>query len=144
MRKYVYSEIGAARSIKTRDYSYITLRYTKDQVSGVRDNSRRHIKSMTGLGGGVSRSIVTHPHAYSDDQLYDLKADPDAQKNLASRQRHSDTLKRMQELLAGELGKFSRRPYGEILAGGNSIAGGGYADVFETLRKAASDKKKKK
>ena len=144
VRRYVYSEIGAARSIKTKDYSYITLRYTKDQVSGVRHNSRRYIKSMIGLGGGVSRSIATHPHAYSDDQLYDLKGDPDAQKNLASRQRHAGTLKRMQELLAGELGKFSRRPYGEFLGGDNSIADGSYADVFETLRNAASDKKKKK
>ena len=144
VRKYVYSEIGAARSIKTRDYSYITLRYTKEQVSGVRSKNRRHIKSMTGLSGGVSRSIATHPHAYSDDQLYDLKVDAGAQNNLASRQRHAATLKRMQDLLTGELRKFSQLPYGEFLAGGNSISDGSYADVFETLRKTASGRKKKK
>jgi len=144
VREYVYQEIGAARSIKTRNHSYIALRYTKDQVAGVRENSKRHLKSMTGLSGGVSRSIATHPHAYSGDQLYDLKGDPDAQRNLASQRRHAKTLKHMQELLVRELGKFSQRPYGEFFTGGNSIAGGSYDDVFETLRKAASDKKKKK
>ena len=144
VREYVYSEIGAARSIKTKDHSYIALRYTKDQVAGVRDNSKRHLKSITGLSGGVSRSISSHPHAYTGDQLYDLKGDPNAQKNLAPLQRHAATLKRMQDLLIRELGKFPQRPYGEFFTGGNSIAGGSYADVFETLRKAASDKKKKK
>ncbi len=144
VREYVYQEIGAARSIKTRDHSYIALRYTGDQVAGVRDNNRRHLKSMTGLSGGVSRSITTHPHAYSGDQLYDLKDDPDTQKNLASQRRHARTLKHMQDLLIRELGKFPQRPYGEFFTGGNSIGGGSYADVFETLRKAASDKKKKK
>ena len=110
----------------------------------MRNNSRRHIKSMTGLSGGVSRSIATHPHAYTGDQLYELKGDPDEQKNLASLRRHAKTLKHMQDLLVGELGKFPQRPYGEFFTGGNSIAGGSYDDVFEALRKAASDKKKKK
>jgi arylsulfatase A-like enzyme len=144
VREYVYHEIGAARSIKTRDHSYIALRYTRDQVAGVRDNSRRHVKSMTGLSGGVSRSIATHPHAYSGDQLYHLKGDPDAQKNLAAMPRHAKILKHMQELLIAEFRKFPQRPYGEFVTGGDSIGGGSYADVFETLRKAASDKKKKK
>ena len=49
----------------------------------------------------------------------------------------------MQELLIRELGKFPQRPYGEFFTGGNSVAGGSYDDVFETLRKAAADKKKK-
>ena len=144
VREYAYQEIGAARSIKTKDFSYIALRYTRDQVAGVRSNNRRNLKSMTGLSGGVSRSIAAHPHAYTGDQLYDLVSDPDAQKNLASRKRHAKTLKRMQELLIRELGKFPQRPYGEFFTGGNSIAGGSYNDVFETLRTAAADKKKKK
>ena len=110
----------------------------------MRSNNRRNLKSMTGLSGGVSRSIAAHPHAYTGDQLYDLVSDPDAQKNLASRKRHTKPLKRMQELLLRDLGKFPQRPYGEFFTGGNSIAGGSYNDVFETLRTAAADKKKKK
>jgi hypothetical protein len=99
---------------------------------------------MTGLSGGVSRSIVTHPRAYTGDQLYDLKRDPDARKNLAGYPKHAQTLKQLKQTLATELKKFSGRPYGEFVSGGNAVTGGGYDEVFETLRKSAGIKKKKK
>ena len=144
VRKHVYAEIGAARSIKTKTHSYIALRYTREQVAGVRESRRRHLKSLTGLSGGVSRSIATHPRAYTGDQLYDLKRDPDAQKNLAGYPDHVRTLNQLKQTLAAELKKFPDRPYGEFVPGGNAVPGGGYDEVFETLRKAAGDKKKKK
>ena len=144
VRSYVYSEIGAARSIKTKDYSYIALRYTKEQVQGVREENRRYLRGMTGLSGGVSRSIATHPRAYTGDQLYDLKRDPDAQKNLAGYPSHARTLKQLKQTLAAELKKFSDRPFGEFVPGGNAVPGDGYDEVFETLRKAAAEKKKKR
>jgi hypothetical protein len=99
---------------------------------------------MTGLGGGVSRSIATHPRAYTGDQLYDLKRDPDAQKNLVGYPSHARTLKQLKQTLAAELKKFPSRPFGEFVSGGNAVTGGGYDEVFETLRKAAGPKKKKK
>ena len=144
VRSHVYSEIGAARSIKTKDYSYIALRYTKEQVQGVREENRRYLRGMTGLSGGVSRSIATHPRAYTGDQLYDLKSDPDAQKNLAGYPSHTRTLKQLKQTLATELKKFPGRPFGEFVSGGNAVTGSGYDEVFETLRKAAGIKKKKK
>lgn len=144
VRKHVYAEIGAARSIKTKTHSYIALRYTREQVAGVRESHRRYLKSLTGLSGGVSRSIATHPRAYTGDQLYDLKRDPDAQKNLAGYPDHVRTLNQLKQTLAAELKKFPDRPYGEFVPGGNAVPGGGYDEVFETLRKAAGDKKKKK
>ena len=99
---------------------------------------------MTGLSGGVSRSIATHPRAYTGDQLYDLKRDPDAQKNLAGYPNHARILKQLKQTLAAELKKFSDRPFGEFVLGGNAVPGDGYNEVFETLRKAAGIKKKKK
>ena len=144
VRSHVYSEIGAARSIKTKDYSYIALRYTKEQVQGVREENRRYLRGMTGLSGGVSRSIATHPRAYTGDQLYDLKRDPDAQKNLAGYPNYVRTLKQLKQTLAAELKKFSDRPFGEFVPGGNAVPGDGYDEVFETLRKAAAEKKKKR
>ena len=144
MREYVYGEIGAARSIKTKTHSYIALRYTREQLAGVQERQRRELKALTGLSGGVSRSIATHPHAYTGDQLYDLNRDPDAQKNLADQKRHAGTLKQMKQKLAAELKRFPARPYGEFVPGGNALAGGGYDKVFETLRQAAADKKPKK
>ena len=106
VREYVYGEIGAARSIKTKTHSYIALRYTREQVAGVQERQRRELKSLTGLSGGVSRSIATHPHAYTGDQLYDLDRDPDAQKNLADQKRHAGTLTQMKQKLAAELKRF--------------------------------------
>ena len=144
VRKHVYAEIGAARSIKTKDHSYIALRYTREQIAGVKESHRRYLKALTGLSGGVSRSIATHPRAYTGDQLYDLKRDPDAQKNLAGYPRHTRTLRELKQTLAAELKKFPDRPYGEFVPGGNAVPGGGYDEVFETLRKAAGVKKKKK
>ena len=40
VREYVYGEIGAARSIKTKTHSYIALRYTREQVAGVQERQR--------------------------------------------------------------------------------------------------------
>ena len=144
VREYVYAEIGAARSIKTKTHSYIALRYTREQVAGVQEGHRRHLKAMTGLSGGVSRSIATHPHAYTGDQLFDLKRDPDAQNNLATQRRHAKTLNELKQKLTTELKRFPNRPYGEFVPGGNALAGGGYEEVFATLRKAAAGKKPKK
>ena len=144
VRKHVYAEIGAARSIKTKTHSYIALRYTKEQVAGVKERHRRHLKALTGLSGGVSRSIATHPHAYTGDQLYDLEHDPDAQRNLAGSSSHAAVLRQLKQNLAMELKRFPERPYGEFVPGGNALPGKGYDEVFETLRKAAATKKKKK
>ena len=113
-------------------------------MAGVQERQRRELKSLTGLSGGVSRSIATHSHAYTGDQLYDLNRDPDAQKNLADQKRHAGTLTQMKQKLAAELKRFPARPYGEFVPGGNALAGGGYDKVFETLRQAAVDKKPKK
>ena len=112
-------------------------------MTGVRENNRRHLRVMTGLSGGVARSIATHPQAYTGDQLYDLKSDPNARKNLAALKRHTGTLKHMQDRLTAELKRFPNRPFGEFGPGGNAIPGG-HADVFQTLTKAAAEKKKKR
>ncbi len=144
VREYVYAEIGAARSIKTKTHSYIALRYTREQVAGVQGRNRRFLKALTGLSGGVSRSIATHPHGYTGDQLYDVKRDPEAQNNLATTGRHAQTLNELKQKLTTELKRFPGRPYGEFVPGGNALAGGGYEDVFKSLRRAAADKKPKK
>ena len=50
----------------------------------------------------------------------------------------------LKQTLAAELKKFPDRPYGEFVPGGNAVPGSGYDEVFETLRKVAGGKKKKK
>ncbi len=144
VRQYVYSEIGAARSVKTADYSYIALRYTRQQVEGVRAGNRRTIKSAVGLSGGVARAAAGHPDAYTADQLYDLNADPNAQKNLAADPEHAETLGKMKAILAAELKRFPNRPFGEFVPGGNAMPGSKQEDVFAPLGKAAAENKKGK
>jgi len=144
VRDYVYCEMGAARSVKTRDYSYIALRYTKEQVEALRAGDRRTIKAAVGLSGGVARSFANHPDAFAADQLYDLATDPEAQKNLAGHPRHAKTLDKMKKTLAAALKRIPNRPFGEFAPGGNATPGGKYDDVLATLRKAAGEKKKKK
>ena len=144
VRDYVYCEMGAARSVKTRDYSYIALRYAKEQVQAVRAGDRRTIKAAVGLSGGVARSFANHPDAFAADQLYDLKADPDAQKNLAGDPRHAKTLDKMKKSLTAALKRIPNRPFGEFAPGGNAAPGGKYDDVLAALRKAAGETKKQK
>ena len=144
VRSHVYSEIGAARSIKTKHFNYIALRYTSDQVAAVRNGSRRHIKTMTGLSGGVARSVVSTRDALANDQLYDLLKDPREQQNLAQDPAHQETLKQFKKTLRTELGRFKQRPFGEFIPGGNATEGGTYADVLKTLREEALQAKQKK
>jgi len=65
IRDYVYGEMGPARSIKTKQWNYIALRYTKEQIETIESGHRR-MKQLMGLSGGVSRARV-NPHAFDVD-----------------------------------------------------------------------------
>jgi arylsulfatase A-like enzyme len=144
VRPYVYSEMGAARSIKTKRFSYLTLRYTKDQVAGLRAGERKFLREVSGLSGGVSRAILTKDHALTYDQLYDLQKDPETLDNLAGKKRHAATLESMKSSLKAELSRFPDHPYGEFLPGGNAIPGAGYDEVFDIVRTYVETEKKKR
>ena len=144
VRPYVYSEMGAARSIKTKRFSYLALRYTKEQVAGVRANERKYVREVSGLSGGVSRAIQGNPNSLTYDQLYDLKKDPETRDNLARKKNHAATLESMKSSLTAELTRFPDRPYGEFIPGGNAIPGSGYDEVFDLVRTYVETGKKKK
>lgn len=133
VREYVYSEMGAARSIKTKDWSYISLRYTKDQIESVRSGDNRVIKKLQGLSGGVSRGRA-NPNALNYDQLYNLAKDPLEQNNLATDPEYAAKLKEMKQLLTAELKRFPHRPYGELVPGGNASPTGSFDDVLKKMR----------
>ena len=141
VRDHVYCEMGAARAVMTRDYGYITLRYTQEQLAGIRGGDKRAIKSALGLSGGVSRSWDKHPDAISADQLYDLRKDPGSQDNLAASPKHSATLNDMRAKLTASLKQFPDRPYGEFVPGGNAAPAEETDDVFQRLREAVSNDK---
>ncbi len=135
--------MGAARSIKTKDWSYISLRYTTDQVDSIRSGDNRAIKKLQGLSGGVSRGREK-PNAFNDDQLYNLSRDPLEQNNLAQRPEYRKVLDKMKELLRTELKRFSNRPYGEFIPGGNASPAGSFDDILKIIRESLKQSARKK
>lgn len=135
VRDHVYTEMGPARSIKTRDFSYISLRYTTEQLEVIRSGNRA-IKKLLGLSGGVSRAR-TKPGAFSYDQLYNLAKDPLEQNNLAANPEYEAKLSEMKRLLTAELKRFPNRPYGEFVPGGNTSPIGTFDDALKKMTKAA-------
>jgi arylsulfatase A-like enzyme len=142
IRPFVYAEMGAARSVKTKTHNYIALRYTREQLDGVRAGNRRHLKALTGLSGGVSRSVNSTTNPYAADQLYDLRDDSTEQHNLARDASQSQVLRALQNFLKTELQRFPRRPYGEFVPGGNAVAAGAHGDVYQQLLETARQGKK--
>ena len=107
--------MGSARSVKTKEWNYIALRYTQEQVEAIRRN-HRSVKQLMGLSGGVSRARM-QPDAFDPDQLYDLNADPEEMINVADDRKNRKQLRKMQRYLKQELGRFVQRPFGEFIPG---------------------------
>ncbi|GAB6164412.1 hypothetical protein JCM19992_04120 [Thermostilla marina] len=140
VRDYVYGEIGSARSIKTKRWNYIALRYTREQIEAIQ-TGHRSLKKLIGLSGGVSRA-KDHPHAFDPDQLYDLVDDPEESKNLATNPKYRPVLEEMKRLLKQELEKFPDRPFGEFIPGGNAVGLEDQAGLAEKLRRFAAQSTK--
>ena len=82
--------------------------------------SRRELKQLTGLSGGISRAGYTHKDAFDTDQLYHLGRDPGEQENLAGKPEHAIQLKKMMRTLTAVLEGFPDHPYGELFSGGDA------------------------
>jgi len=147
VREYVYGEQGPARSIKTREWSYTSLRYTDEQIEALKGNrGERFAKSLLGLSGGISRSAAVHPGAFDADQLYHLSRDPEEQLNLAGNPEQAKQLIRMQAFLTKTLRTFPHRPYGEFIPGPGTNPAQASEAVLQDLRKhhASGSKKPRK
>ncbi len=115
-RDYVFGEMGGARSIKTKDWNLITLRYPKDVIA----YNDRKLKQLTGLSGGISRAGYTHKDAFDPNQLYHLGRDPGEQENLAGKPEYAIQLKKMMRTLTTVLDGFPDHPYGELFPGSDT------------------------
>ena len=140
-RDYVFGEMGGARSIKTKDWNLITLRYPKDVIA----YEDRKLKQLTGLSGGISRAGYTHKYAFDTDQLYHLGRDPGEQVNLAGDPEHAIQMKKMMRTLSAVLEGFPDHPYGELFPGGDTTGPEEAAALLKRVKTAyGSDAKTKK
>lgn len=139
-RDYVYGEMGGARSIKTKEWNLITLRYPEEVLA----NEGRKIKQLAGLSGGISRAGYSHKHAFETDQLYNFVQDPKEQKNLAGNPEHAAQFKKMKQALAKVLKQFPDRPYGEFVPGGNTRGPEEAKPMLKRLKKFYGDDPKDK
>lgn len=124
-RDHLYFEMGVARAVATKDWKYIAVRYTREQVEAIKrarpENLPRLMSYIGRLGIGVRGA--EHPGFFDADQLYDLRRDPDEMNNLAARPEHADRLNRMRYLLREDLKQMSR-PFGEFVPGDNTAPPG--------------------
>lgn len=67
--------------------------------------------------------VATSAGFWDEDQLYDLRRDPDERMNLAKDPRMQEQLAAMRARLPEEL-KRGTRPFGEFVPGGNAAPGG--------------------
>lgn len=143
IRDYVFNEMGASRAVKTKEWSYMTLRYTADQIEEMRSNERAIGRMLSSLTGGISRG-ASNPNAANYNQLYNLKKDRAETNNLVDDPEHAGTVKKLRAMLTKELLTFEDRPYGEFVPGGNALAAGTYDDVLEKMKEYQSRGSSKK
>ena len=120
-RDHLYLEMGTARATVTKDWSYIAVRYTKEQIATIKKASAQNLpRAMSYIGRlGIGVRGADRPGFFDEDQLYHLNRDPREMKNLAYRKDQADRLKEMQELMKRDLEAIGR-PFGEFIPGGNA------------------------
>ncbi len=119
-RDSLYFEIDNLRAVMTKDWRYIATRYTKDRLEMIHQAKPQELPKL--MSPYMLRG-ATHPGFFDEDQLYDLRQDPDEMKNLAASPEFSAQLKTMKSKLKEYLEKQDR-PFGEFIEGGNAVPGG--------------------
>jgi len=134
-RDDLYFELGAARAVRTRDWKYIAVRYTAEQVERIQGSATEDLpKQMSYLGRlGIGTRGSLNPNFFDGDQLYHVSEDPLEQQNLANAPEHQERLVEMKKLLASRL-KDLNRPYGEFIPGGNATQPGQVTEQLEALK----------
>ena len=124
-RNHLYLEMGAARATVTKDWSYIAVRYTKEQIAEIKRAAPQNLpKAMSYIGRlGIGVRGADRPGFFDEDQLYHLKTDPKEMKNLASHIGHSSRVKEMRQKMQQDL-QVIGRPFGEFIPGGNAAKPG--------------------
>jgi hypothetical protein len=142
-RDHLYLEMGAARATVTKDWSYIAVRYTNEQIAGIKRAAPQNLpKAMAYIGRlGIGVRGADRPGFFDEDQLYHLKRDPIEMKNLASHPEQASRLKEMRYLMQQDLEAMGR-PFGEFILGGNAAEPGQIDKQIEIVKQLEIQGKK--
>ena len=134
-RNHLYLEMGAARATVTKDWSYIAVRYTEDQIATIKKSAPRNLpRAMSYIGRlGIGVRGADRPGFFDEDQLYHLKRDPKEMKNLAYQKAQATRLKEMRYRMQQDL-KVIGRPFGEFIPGGNAAEPGQIGKQIEIVK----------
>ena len=135
-RSHLYLEMGAARATVTKDWSYIAVRYTKEQIAAIKRAEPKNLpRAMSYIGRlGIGVRGADRPGFFDQDQLYHLKKDPKEMKNLANNVLHASRLKTIRNLMQKDLESIGR-PFGEFIPGGNATAPGQIDRQIDIVKK---------
>jgi arylsulfatase A-like enzyme len=124
-RENLYFEMGNARAVCSKEWKYIAVRYSRQQIDAINRSSPETLpKNMAYIGRlGIGTRGASNPNFFDADQLYNLSKDPLELKNLAKNPEHRQKLLEMKNLLTKYLQSFDR-PFGEFVMGGNAVEGG--------------------
>ena len=134
-RNHLYLEMGAARATVTKDWSYIAVRYTKEQVAAIKKASPQNLpKAMSYIGRlGIGVRGADRPGFFDEDQLYHLKRDPKELSNLAYHENQVFRINEMRNLMQQDL-EVIGRPFGEFIPGGNAAEPGQIDEQIDIVK----------
>ncbi len=135
-RNHLYLEMGAARATVTKDWSYIAVRYTKEQIAAIKRAAPQNLpRAMAYIGRlGIGVRGADRPGFFDEDQLYHLKRDPKEMKNLADHTDQATRIKKMGDLMRQDL-EVIGRPFGEFIPGGNAALPGQIDKQIEIVKR---------
>ncbi len=135
-RKHLYLEMGAARATVTKDWSYIAVRHTKDQIAAIKNAKPENLpRAMSYIGRlGIGVRGADRPGFFDEDQLYNLRSDPNEMKNLAYKKALAPRIQEMRDLMQQDLEAIGR-PFGEFIPGGNATGPGQIDKQIEIVKR---------
>jgi len=142
-RDHLYFEMGHARSVATKDFSYIAVRYPQEVIAQIHQAKPERLPRIMSYiaNAGIGTRGAEHPGFWDSDQLYDLRNDPGELANLASNPEHASQLKELRALLTADL-RLSGRPFGELIPGGNAAGPGQVDSQIATVKMIDLGRKK--
>jgi arylsulfatase A-like enzyme len=106
-REDLYFEWGYTRAVRTHRWKYIAYRPTRERLAAMKEGSVDRAYNHSGRLAPTA-TMPNYPHYFAPDQLYDLKADPGEQTNLADDLAYAEVLAEMQARLQSYLEGFKR------------------------------------